>query len=265
MTNPIPLALLAWLAAPPLAAAQEPAADDASLVPDPPAAASSPEPPPPMSQSPDEQTGYYFTFAFVATLGEVTGAAMLGAGITALVDGYGRGSLADRAATAESADSIHGSADELSTTGWIGFGAGTLLTGAGLALDVFLGSEFGDDDWWLRACVTTPLAAAGTAAIVGGIFELERASFYHATSLDLSTGAAREAAQDDAVTFAAAGWSLIGIGSAAILAGGVVWLWDVFEADDRETADEEPESTTTVVVVPLASPDVYGLHLALTF
>jgi hypothetical protein len=264
MPHAIPLALVWWLAVLPLAAAQEPAPDDRPLAPDPVAADPMPEPLPAFAEGPDEQTGYYYVFAFVASAAELIGGAALGASVTGLVDGYGRRTLAASMATTERADAIRGDADGLATFGWIALGLGSVVTGAGFALDYYLGDEFGADDWWVRVCLTTPIAAAGLAMITGGVLELDRASFYDDTALDLPTAAAREAAQTDAASFSAAGWSLIGVGSAAILAGGIYWLWDLIEADDRDAEPTESDATA-VMLTPLASPGGYGFDLSLTF
>ena len=166
----------------------------------------------------DEQSGYYWTFAFVATAAEVLGGVALGAGVAQVVDGYDRDDLAGRTATVEDGDTIRSTAETLETTGWIMSSVGVLGFGLGFALDFVLGDEFGDEDWWVRVGITTPLAAAAAGMISAGVIQVYRAGDYRAMALKMGTAAERDARQAEADDFAILGWSLIGAGGAAALA-----------------------------------------------
>jgi hypothetical protein len=212
---------------------------------------------------PDEQTGYYYVFAAVATAGELFGGFALGLGIGSLVDGYDRDHLVPLATTAEDGAAITGGADDVKTLGWITLGVGTLSLGLGLALDVFLGDEFGDDDWWLRVGVTTPLATAGAALIAGGITQLDRAASLRAVSPRLATLESRELLRSDAADAETDGWILIGVGAAAIIGAAAVWLKEAFEADETTIPAEAEESGPAVGLFPLTLPGGGGLGLTL--
>lgn len=221
--------------------------------------------PPPghASGGPDEQTGYYYVFASVATVGELFGGFALGLGIGSLVDGYDRDDLVPLATTPEDGAEIAGGADGAKTLGWITLGVGGLTLGLGLALDIFLGSEFGDDDWWLRVGVTTPLAAAGLALLAGGIAQLDRGAALQTVSPRLATLAAREAVRDDAAEAETNGWILIGVGAAAIVGAAAVWLKDAFDADEVEPTTDDEDRGPEVALYPLTLPGGGGLGLTL--
>ncbi|MBI5499651.1 MAG: hypothetical protein HY907_05380 [Deltaproteobacteria bacterium] len=214
----------------------------------------------------DEQSGYYWTFSFVATLGEIFGGVMLGAGITGLVDAYDRRSVAAHAETPEDGDGIRGTADGLELTGWLISSFGVLTFGLGLPLDLVLGSEFGDDDWWVRACITTPLAAAAGALISAGVVQVYRANDYRALALQMGTAAEREARRADATDFEIMGWSFIGAGAATAVAVTAYWVWDWIDADVVEgDGEEEGSSDVAVALVPAVGPGMQGLGLIMSW
>jgi len=214
----------------------------------------------------DEQSGYYWTFAFVGTLGEIFGGVALGAGVTAVVDAYDRRDAAGHAATTEDGDGIRGVADGLETTGWILASVGTVGFGLGLALDLVLGSEFGDDDWWVRVGITTPLAAAAAALISSGVVQVYRAVDYRAMALKMGTAAERDARQADATDFEIMGWSFIGAGAAVALGVTAYWVWDWIDADILEEDGEgEGDSDVSVAVVPSVGPGMQGVGLLMNW
>ncbi|MBI5486947.1 MAG: hypothetical protein HY905_06415 [Deltaproteobacteria bacterium] len=213
----------------------------------------------------DEQSGYYWTFAFVATLGEIFGGVALGAGVTAVVDAYDRRDAAGHAATTEDGDGIRGVADGLETTGWVLASVGTVGFGLGLALDLVLGSEFGDDDWWVRVGITSPLAAAAAALISSGVVQVYRAVDYRAMALKMGTAAERDARQAEATDFEIMGWSFIGAGAAVALGVTAYWVWDWIDADVLEEDGEEEESDVAVAVVPSVGPGIQGLGLLMSW
>jgi hypothetical protein len=127
---------------------------------------------------------------------------------------------------------------------------------------VFLGSEFGDDDWWLRVGVTTPLAVAGAALLTGGLSQLDRAGALREVSPRLATLDARDALRGDIADAEMNGWILIGVGAAAIVGAATVWIKDAFEADDAgETTDAE-EAGPAVALFPLTLPGGGGVGLS---
>ena len=213
----------------------------------------------------DEQSGYYWAFAFVATMAEVLGGVALGAGIAQVVDGYDREDLAERTASVEHGETIRSTAETLETTGWIMSSVGVLGFGLGFALDYVLGEEFGDDDWWVRVGITTPLAAAAAAMISAGVIQVYRAGDYRTMALKMGTAAERDARQAEADDFTILGWSLIGAGGAAALAVTAYWLWDWIEADTGEEDESDDSSDVALAVVPSIGPDLQGLGLLLNW
>ncbi|MBN1770874.1 MAG: hypothetical protein JXB32_06435 [Deltaproteobacteria bacterium] len=220
--------------------------------------------PPDDASSPDEQTGYYYTFAFVATVGELFGGFALGLGIAGLVDGYDRDRYLSSATTPDDAAEIASGADDRKTLGWATLGVGTLTLGLGLALDLVLGEEFGDDDWWLRVGVTTPLATAGMALLASGVVQLDRSTALQSVSPRLATLEARDVARRDAADAETTGWILIGVGAAAIIGAATVWLKDAFEVDEQagDSGDDE-DAGPSVALFPLTLPSGGGLGLLL--
>ena len=229
----------------------------------------------------DDATGYVVVFSAAATVVELFSAGMLGLGVANLVDAYDRRPLADVAATVDAARSIHDGADDLELIGWIGLSVGTVFGGLAAATDIVIGEDSNDDDWWIRPCVTTPIAALGTALLTSGILQLYRADEYRGFALDLSTTADRRGTLAKADTLELTGWTLIGFGAAAIVGAGTAWLFGVLDLgaegdvrpdDDGETEEGAAESTAedvpaspAVSFAPLAGPQAFGLQLSLVF
>jgi hypothetical protein len=222
-------------------------------------------------------------FSAVATVAELFSAGMLGLGVSNLVDAYDRRPLADLVALdrPDTVQSIRDGADDLELVGWIGLSVGTLLGGLGAATDILIGSTGNDDDWWVRPCVTTPVAALGTALLTSGILQLYRADDVRGIAPDLETMANRRSALAKADTFELAGWTLIGFGAAAIVGAGTAWLFGVLDLgtegdvrpDDEGAAEEGAVESTVedapaspaVSFTPLAGPQALGLQLSLVF